>query len=81
MDEIAVFTLVRNTAMRVLQAANVAWKWRVEATQRWEKENEVSSMRITQDIRDYAKKGMDEMSRKFREGGHELYVAPDKAAD
>jgi len=39
------------------------------------------SMRITQDIRDYAKKGMDEMSQKFREGGHELYVAPDKAAD
>ncbi len=39
------------------------------------------SMRITQDIRDYAKKGMDEMSKKFREGGHELYVAPDKAAD
>ncbi|MEI6201566.1 MAG: phosphomethylpyrimidine synthase, partial [Enhydrobacter sp.] len=39
------------------------------------------SMRITQDIRDYAKKGMEEMSQKFREGGHELYVAPDKAAD
>ena len=41
------------------------------------------SMRITQDIRDYAKKGMDEMSKKFRDGGHELYVAPDsdKAAD
>jgi phosphomethylpyrimidine synthase len=39
------------------------------------------SMRITQDIRDYAKKGMDEMSRKFKEGGHELYVTPDKAAD
>jgi len=39
------------------------------------------SMRITQDIRDYAKKGMDEMSKKFREGGHELYVAPEKAAD
>jgi phosphomethylpyrimidine synthase len=38
-------------------------------------------MRITQDIRDYAKKGMDEMSKKFREGGNELYVAPDKAAD
>src|SRR5476651_393155 len=39
------------------------------------------SMRITQDIRDYAKKGMDEMSKKFREGGNELYVVPDKAAD
>ncbi|MBS0550546.1 MAG: phosphomethylpyrimidine synthase ThiC, partial [Proteobacteria bacterium] len=39
------------------------------------------SMRITQDIRDYAKKGMDEMSQKFRDGGHELYVAPEKAAD
>jgi len=37
------------------------------------------SMRITQDIRDYAKKGMDEMSRKFREGGNELYVVPDKS--
>src|SRR5471032_3232969 len=39
------------------------------------------SMRITQDIRDYAKKGMDEMSKKFRDGGNELYVVPDKAAD
>ena len=48
MDEIAVFTLVRNTAMRVLQAANVAWKWRVEATQRWEKENEVMSAKKTE---------------------------------
>jgi phosphomethylpyrimidine synthase len=38
------------------------------------------SMRITQDIRDYAKKGMDEMSAKFRAGGNALYV-PDKAAD
>jgi phosphomethylpyrimidine synthase len=38
------------------------------------------SMRITQDIREYAKKGMDEMSEKFRAGGSQLYVA-DKAAD
>src|SRR5712675_2318653 len=38
------------------------------------------SMRITQDIREYAKKGMDEMSAKFRAGGRQLYV-PDKAAD
>ena len=38
------------------------------------------SMRITQDIREYAKKGMDEMSAKFRAGGSQLYV-PDKAAD
>jgi phosphomethylpyrimidine synthase len=38
------------------------------------------SMRITQDIREYAKKGMDEMSEKFRAGGSQLYV-PDKAAD
>jgi phosphomethylpyrimidine synthase len=37
-------------------------------------------MRITQDIREYAKKGMDEMSAKFRAGGNALYV-PDKAAD
>ncbi len=37
------------------------------------------SMRITQDIREYAKKGMDDMSKKFREGGHELYIAPDKS--
>jgi phosphomethylpyrimidine synthase len=36
------------------------------------------SMRITQDIRDYAKKGMDEMSAKFRAGGSQLYV-PDKS--
>ncbi|MCE9634089.1 MAG: phosphomethylpyrimidine synthase ThiC [Planctomycetes bacterium] len=45
------------------------------------------SMRITQDVRDYAaekgvadatealRTGMDEMSRKFREGGAEVYVA------
>jgi phosphomethylpyrimidine synthase len=33
------------------------------------------SMRITQDIRDYAKKGMDEMSARFRAGGGSLYVA------
>ena len=39
------------------------------------------SMRITQDIRDYAKKGMEEMSAKFKAGGNELYVVPDKAAD
>jgi phosphomethylpyrimidine synthase len=38
-------------------------------------------MKITQDVRDYAKKGMDEMSAKFRAAGHELYVVPDKAAD
>jgi phosphomethylpyrimidine synthase len=37
-------------------------------------------MRITQDIRDYARKGMDEMSAKFREGGNALYVS-EKAAD
>ena len=37
-------------------------------------------MRITQDIREYAKKGMDEMSEKFRAGGNALYVA-EKAAD
>ena len=30
--------------------------------------------------RDYAKKGMDEMSEKFRAGGNALYV-PEKAAD
>jgi phosphomethylpyrimidine synthase len=38
------------------------------------------SMRITQDIRDYAQKGMKEMSDKFKAGGSQLYV-PDKAAD
>jgi phosphomethylpyrimidine synthase len=38
------------------------------------------SMRITQDIRDYAKKGMAEMSAKFKAGGSQLYVA-DKSAD
>src|SRR5213079_2708842 len=36
------------------------------------------SMRITQDIRDYAKKGMEEMSAKFKAGGNALYVVPDK---
>jgi phosphomethylpyrimidine synthase len=35
-------------------------------------------MRITQDIRDYAKKGMEEMSAKFKAGGNALYV-PDKS--
>jgi phosphomethylpyrimidine synthase len=38
------------------------------------------SMRITQDIRDYAKKGMDEMSARFRAGGGSLYVT-DKPAE
>jgi phosphomethylpyrimidine synthase len=38
------------------------------------------SMRITQDIRDYAQKGMKEMSDKFKAGGNQIYVA-DKAAD
>jgi phosphomethylpyrimidine synthase len=38
------------------------------------------SMKITQDVRDYAKKGMDEMSAKFRAAGSELYVS-DKTAD
>jgi phosphomethylpyrimidine synthase len=38
------------------------------------------SMRITQDIRDYAQKGMKEMSDKFKAGGNALYV-PDKAAN
>jgi phosphomethylpyrimidine synthase len=37
-------------------------------------------MRITRDIRDYARKGMDDMSEKFRAGGNALYV-PEKAAD
>ena len=37
------------------------------------------SMRITQDIREYAKKGMDEISEKFRAGSHALYVAKDAA--
>ena len=36
------------------------------------------SMRITQDIRDYAKKGMEEMSAKFKASGGQLYV-PDKS--
>ena len=35
------------------------------------------SMRITQDIRAYAQKGMDEMSARFRDGGNELYVKPE----
>ena len=40
----------------------------------------ITNRPITQDIRDYAKKGMDEMSAKFKAGGNALYV-PDKAAD
>ncbi|MCG3133174.1 MAG: Phosphomethylpyrimidine synthase [Planctomycetes bacterium] len=47
------------------------------------------SMKITQDVRDYAasqglpveraaEAGMDEMSRRFREGGGEIYAAPEE---
>lgn len=38
------------------------------------------SMRITQEIREQARKGMDEMSARYRAGGVALYV-PDKPAD
>ncbi len=40
MGSIAVFTLLRDTAKRVLQASQEAWKCRVEKTQAWEKQNE-----------------------------------------
>ncbi len=30
-------------------------------------------MQITQEVRDYARQGMEEMSRRFREGGGEIY--------
>ena len=39
------------------------------------------SMKITQDIRDMAAKGMDEMSEKFRESGGEIYVERSDAAE
>ncbi len=39
------------------------------------------SMKITQDIRDMAEKGMHEMSEKFREGGGEIYVEKASAAE
>jgi phosphomethylpyrimidine synthase len=45
------------------------------------------SMKITQDVRDYAaslrnaQAGMAEMSEKFREGGGEIYVEADQAAE
>ena len=45
------------------------------------------SMKITQDIRDYAKKekekaaGMAEMSLRFREAGSEVYVASPQASN
>jgi phosphomethylpyrimidine synthase len=38
------------------------------------------SMKITQEIRDYAEAGMQEKSREFREGGSEVYV-PATVAD
>ena len=34
------------------------------------------AMKITQEVRDYAEKGMAEMSKAFREGGSEIYVPP-----
>ncbi|MBI1213002.1 MAG: phosphomethylpyrimidine synthase ThiC [Alphaproteobacteria bacterium] len=39
------------------------------------------SMKITQDIRDMAQKGMDEMSEKFRGAGGEIYVQRPDAAE
>ena len=36
------------------------------------------SMQITQEIREYAAKGMDDMSDKFKEEGSELYQPKDK---
>ena len=39
------------------------------------------SMKITQDIRDMAEKGMREMSEKFRDGGGEIYVERPDAAE
>jgi phosphomethylpyrimidine synthase len=38
------------------------------------------SMKITQDIRDYAEKGMFDMSDKFKEAGSEIYQPADKVA-
>ena len=38
------------------------------------------SMRITQEIREFAKHGMDEMSEKFKEGGGEIYRPADEVA-
>jgi phosphomethylpyrimidine synthase len=37
------------------------------------------SMKITQEVRDYAAKGMAEMSAKFRDSGSEIYVPKDAA--
>ena len=39
------------------------------------------SMKITQDIRDMAEKGMHEMSERFRDGGGEIYVEKPAAAE
>ena len=36
------------------------------------------SMKITQEVRDYAAKGMAEMSARFRDAGSEIYVAKDE---
>ena len=36
------------------------------------------SMEITQQVRDYAAKGMVDMSEKFRESGSEVYQPADK---
>ncbi len=37
------------------------------------------SMKITQEIRDFARQGMDDMSEKFRDGGSEIYRPADDA--
>jgi phosphomethylpyrimidine synthase len=35
------------------------------------------SMKITQEVRDYAERGMAEMSEAFRKSGGEIYQAPE----
>ncbi|MCE2509892.1 MAG: phosphomethylpyrimidine synthase ThiC [Alphaproteobacteria bacterium] len=39
------------------------------------------SMKISQEVRDYAEAGMEEMSQKFREGGGEIYRKEEKPAE
>ncbi len=37
------------------------------------------SMKISQEVRDFARSGMDQMSQKFRDGGSEVYIDAEKA--
>ena len=48
MKAVEAFTLLRDTANKALKASHKAWKWRVEETQKWEKQNEVMHTKKTE---------------------------------